>query len=179
MKKLKGRQVKWLKGIHILAAGIWVTTGIVMLSFVFFMPEKISTGPQLYISNYILYFIDVYILPPAAILCLLTGLIYSAFTGWGFFKHKWISVKWVITISVILLGMFVSEPLIQEMVVLSKDKGLGALHSQQYVQTRLHQNALGVLMLSSLVFAIFVSVLKPWKKRKVKKPGDKTKRFIS
>jgi len=168
MKKLKGKQVKWLKGIHILTAGIWVTTGIVMLSFMFFMPEKISTGPQLYISNYILYFIDVYILPPAAIVCLITGLIYSAFTGWGFFKHRWISVKWVITVSVMLLGMFVSEPLIKEMVVLSKEKGLEVLQNQKYVQARLHQNALGVFMLSSLVFAMFVSVLKPWKKQKAK-----------
>ncbi len=168
MKKLKGKQVKWLKGIHILSAGIWVTTGIVMLSFVFFMPEKISTGSQLYISNYILYFIDVYILPPSAVVCLLTGLIYSAFTGWGFFKHRWVSVKWVITVTVMLLGTFVSEPLIKEMLVLSKEKGLEALQNQNYLQTRLYQNALGLMMLSSLIFAMFVSVLKPWKRRKGK-----------
>lgn len=51
-------------------------------------------------------FIDDFIVIPGAVGCLLTGLVYSIFTGFGFFKLRWVAVKWVITIAGILFGTF-------------------------------------------------------------------------
>ena len=33
MKKLSLKQVRWLKGFHVLFAGIWVACGVVILAF--------------------------------------------------------------------------------------------------------------------------------------------------
>ncbi|ALO16095.1 putative integral membrane protein [Salinivirga cyanobacteriivorans] len=166
MRKLTPKQTKLLKSIHVLAAGVWITTGLVMLSFETFMPEKIQTGEHLYMANYILYFIDTKILPPAAITCLLTGLIYSVFTKWGFFKHNWIIFKWIVTIVLILLGTFASEPLIIKMLELSKAEGITALNNSYYELISNGQFILGLVMLSTLIVTVFISVFKPLKKRK-------------
>lgn len=40
-------------------------------------------------------FIDYAIVIPGAILAVATGIIYGIFTKWGFFKHRWITVKWI------------------------------------------------------------------------------------
>jgi len=42
-----------------------------------------------------LKFIDDYILMPCAIGTFITGLLYSLLTNWGWFKHNWITVKWI------------------------------------------------------------------------------------
>jgi len=40
----------------------------------------------------------------AAIGSFLTGLLYSHLTNWGYLKHYWIIVKWVFTITFIVIG---------------------------------------------------------------------------
>ena len=164
MVKLTPKQTKLLKSIHVLSAGIWITTGLVMLSFESFIPEKIQTGEHLYVANYILFFIDTKILPPAAITCLLTGLIYFVFTKWFFFKHNWLIFKWIVTVFLILLGTFASEPLIIKMLALSKTKGIEALNNSNYEVISNGQFILGLVLLSTLVVTVFISVFKPWKK---------------
>ncbi|MEL7565626.1 MAG: hypothetical protein AAGU27_12160 [Dehalobacterium sp.] len=42
------------------------------------------------------------VIMPAAILTILQGIVYGCFTGWEFFKHKWIILKWVSTVLVML-----------------------------------------------------------------------------
>ena len=51
--------------------------------------------------------IDDIVVIPGAILTVVTGVIYGMFTNWGFFKHKWIIVKWILGITIIIVGIFV------------------------------------------------------------------------
>lgn len=48
--------------------------------------------------------IDKFFLIPGGIGIVLTALIYSIFTKWGFFKVKWVGVKWVLTVVLVLIG---------------------------------------------------------------------------
>ena len=51
---------------------------------------------QLYGINLSMKLIDDFVIIPGGVGSLLTGLLYSIFTNWGWFKHKWVTTKWAI-----------------------------------------------------------------------------------
>ena len=165
MKQLSITQKKWLKSIHLLAAGVWVTVGLTMF-LLQFMSDEIQTGDQLNLMNKILHFIDMKILVPAAILCLLTGWMYSHFTKWAYFKHGWMIFKWVITLLIITLGTIYSGPWITNLVRISGELGMAALDNADYQWYDKYQNIMGFCMNATLIITVFISVFKPWKSKK-------------
>lgn len=165
MKQLSVSQKKWLKSIHLLAAGAWITTGLVMF-LMQFLSDDVTSGDQLHLMNKIIYFIDMKILVPSAIICLLTGWMYSQFTKWGYFKHGWMIFKWVITILIIVLGTIYSGPWIEKTVHIASDLGLDALKDSNYQWYNLSHHIMGVCMTGTLIITIFISIFKPWKSKK-------------
>lgn len=164
MKKLSAKGQKWLKGIHILFACMWVGAAIILCFMNPFL--KASDGMQLYGIDASMKFIDDYIIIPGANGALLTGLVYSIFTGWGWFKHRWIVVKWCITLFGVIFGTFWLGPWVNGLVPVSKVQGLAALADPGYLHNRHMVLYWGAFQLSTLLFALFLSVLKPWKKGK-------------
>jgi len=167
MRSLTLSQKKWLKSIHIIVAGTWIAIGLAMF-FMHFLSLEVRSGDELYMLNKVSYFIDMKILTPAAILCLLTGLIYSHFTKWGYFKHKWMVFKWVVTLGIILLGTFYSGPTLNEIVNISKTEGLAVLENTDYLAMDQTHRMIGLGMTLTLIFTVFISVFKPWTKKKSK-----------
>ena len=165
MKQLSVTQKKWLKSIHLIAAGVWITTGLIMF-LVQFMNDDIKTGDQLHLMNQIIHFIDMKILVPSAILCLLTGWMYSQFTKWGYFKHAWLIFKWIITVLIIVLGTIYSGPWIEKLVLISGEIGLDSLNDADYQWYENSQNIMGVCMTGTLIVSIFISIFKPGKSKK-------------
>ncbi|PKQ65405.1 hypothetical protein BZG01_13195 [Labilibaculum manganireducens] len=165
MQQLSITQKKWLKSIHLLAAGIWVTTGLTMF-LLHFMRNELQTGDQLHLINKIIHFIDMKILVPSAIVSLLTGWIYSQFTKWGYFQHGWLIFKWIITLLIIILGTLYSGPWIAEMVRISGELGLTALSNTEYQWYDKSQTLMGICMNGTLILTIFISVFKPGKSKK-------------
>lgn len=165
MKQLSVNQRKWLKSIHIIAAGVWITTGLIMF-LIHFMEDTLKSGEQLHLLNKIIYFIDMSILVPSAITCLLTGWIYSQYTKWGYFKHGWLTFKWIITVAIIVLGTIFSEPWIAQTVEISEGLGLEALKDTDYQWYGFSHILLGICMTITLIITIFISVFKPGKKKK-------------
>ena len=103
MNKLTLPQQKALKTVHLISASLWLSNVIALL-FLPIISRNIASGDELYMYNVVYHFIDMFLLTPAAIFTLITGLIYSIFTKWGFFKHGWIIYKWVVTLLIILYG---------------------------------------------------------------------------
>ncbi len=165
MAQLTVNQKKLLKSIHIIAAGVWITTGLVMF-LIHFMGNDLSTGAQLHLLNRIIYFIDMKLLVPAAVVCLLTGWMYSQFTKWGYFKHGWLIFKWIITFLIIVLGTIYSGPWIEETVTISGKLGLGALKDADYNWYNINHLIMGVCMTSTLILAVFISIFKPKSRKK-------------
>ena len=143
MKQLSLTQKKWLKSVHLIAAGVWITTGLVMF-LVQFLSDDVQSGDQLYLMNKIIHFIDMKILVPSAILCLLTGWMYSQFTKWGYFNHGWLIFKWIITVLIIVLGTIYSGPWIEKLVDISGKLGTNALTNSDYQWYDKSQNIMGV-----------------------------------
>ena len=164
MKKLSGKGQKWLKGFHILFACLWIGAAVCLALMNLFM--KSTDGMQLYGINLSMKFIDDYVIVPGAVGSLLTGLIYSIYTGWGWFKHNWIIIKWVINIFGVIFGTFWLGPWVNGLAPISKAEGLAALSNQTYLHNVHMVLYWGTFQLCTLIFAVFISIQKPWKKRK-------------
>jgi len=164
MKKLSSKGQKWLKSFHLLFVSAWIICGTVMLSFTF-ISSGLNNADHLYMLNYLTDFIDMKILVPAAMFTLLTGFLYSIFTNWGFFKYRWLIFKWIVTVAIIVIGTIFTGPWVKEMVELVKTDGMSALRNPRYIFISRSQLAVGICMNITLIFALFVSVFKPWKKK--------------
>ncbi|WP_129677021.1 hypothetical protein [Candidatus Chloroploca sp. Khr17] len=152
----------WLKGFHILFASAWVGAALCMTILTFV--GQPASGEALYAGLLALQMIDNWVIIPAAIGSLLTGLLISWRTPWGFFKWRWVTLKWIGTVAMILFGSFFLGPWLNGMVAIAAADPLVALQDPTFLR---NQSAIAlsvapqVLLLLTL---IFISVLKPWKR---------------
>ncbi|MBW1709380.1 MAG: hypothetical protein JRG97_06475 [Deltaproteobacteria bacterium] len=166
MKKFGAKGQRWVKSFHVFFACVWIGAAVCLILISFFL--QATDGKELYGIDRSLKFIDDFIIIPGAIGSFLTGLIYAIFTNWGFFKHNWIIVKWIICIGGIIFGTFWLGPWLNHSVPISGDLGLGALSDPAYVHNKTMNLWFGTLQGLTLIFAAFISVFKPWKKKKGK-----------
>ena len=163
MRKLGSRGQKWLKCAHLLFACLWVggAVGLTLMNFLL----RADDIMELYGIQVAKRFVDDFVIIPGALGCLLTGLLYSLFTPWGWFKHRWITVKWVITVSGVLFGTFFLGPWLNSLGPMAAAEGLAALTNPRYVHHQRMLQLWGTLQAATILFALFISVLKPWKGR--------------
>ncbi len=138
-------------------------TGVVTLMLMPFISKNITIGDELYMYDRIYLFIDMKILTPAAVFTLITGLIFSVFTKWGFFKHGWLIYKWTITICIIVAGTFYLGPMTTEMLNISDVKRIAALEDPYYQSGLITGLWASIINTTLLIIAVAVSVYKPWK----------------
>lgn len=165
--KLSAKGQKILKAVHILTAVCWVGGALSLFALNHFTGD-FAFGEYAYGLNFAKHVIDVAIvIIPGAIGCLLTGLCYSLFTPWGFFKHGFITAKWVLTLALILTGTFYLGPRERLLLELSKTQNVTKLGAElgQYVLTFQEYSNFGFVQCGLLIFLIILSVWKP-KKRK-------------
>ena len=162
MKKLTVSQQKILKTIHLISVSLWLSS-VVILMLLPIISRNITLGDELYMYNLAYHFIDMFILTPAAIFTLLTGLIYSLFTKWGFFRHGWIVYKWAATLLIIITGTFYLGPMVTKLLEITDVQRIAALQDQYYIQGEVVGLYAAIINSSLLVIAVFFSVYKPWK----------------
>ena len=161
-KRMTVSQQKLLKIFHLLFAGIWFSC-VILITLLPLISKKLTTGDELYMYNVIYHFIDMVVLTPACIATLLTGLIYSIFTKWGFIKHGWIIYKWVVTLLLVIVGTFYLGSMVTKNLEIADVKRLAALQDQYYQQGGHIGIWAGVINSSLLIIAVILSVYKPWK----------------
>ncbi|SMB83460.1 conserved hypothetical protein [Desulfonispora thiosulfatigenes DSM 11270] len=166
MAKLGVKGTKTLKGIHLFFVCAWLGAGISLFMLGLFK-GSITNGDELYAMNLATKIIDDYLIIPAAMGTLLTGIIYSIFTRWGFFKFKWITFKYIITVAQILFGSFFLGPWLNEAIKIVDLERSAALQNLTYLHNSQMNLYLGAVQMSLLVVVIFISIYKPWGKKKV------------
>jgi len=77
--------LRWLRVCHILTASLWFGGVAAVL---------VGGGAALYPR----------LIFPAALLTVTVGFLYSACTPWGFFRFRWVTAKWVLTLLALLLA---------------------------------------------------------------------------
>ena len=166
MQKLKAKGLRWLKGFHLIAVSCWIG-GAVALILLYFLKDGVMDGAVLFGINQSIHHVDlVVVVIPGAFGCLITGLIYSSFSNWGFFKHNWMIFKWVVTVAAILFGTFFLGPWETNMMEISGKLGMSSLNDQSYVYNQKMNLIFGGMQCLILMITVFVSIFKPWKKKK-------------
>ena len=160
--KLSAKGMKALKVVHLVCAIAWFGSAISMNLLRHLVDVNDAVG--MYWMAEILEAIDMQILVPGAVGCLVTGIVYGIFTNWGFFKHKWLVLKWVLTIFMILFGTFYMGPLVKENVIIGKAVMEGGGDTALYWHNVSANAVAGLLQLILLTVVTVVSVYKPWKR---------------
>ena len=165
MKKLKPQGVKILKMFHLFFAFAWLIGGLAMCLLLFVTHPE--TGDELYMRSRILQIIDDWFIIGGAIGAFVTGLIYSIWTNWRFFKHRWITVKWVLIVLQTLFGTFVLGPCINNNVEIADRLRDAALTDPVFLENVRLTQILGSIQMAFVLAVVVISVQKPWKKKKV------------
>lgn len=158
----------WLKGFHIFFSCLWIGTAVSMMLLTF-VRSHITNGDELWAVNTSIKLLDDFIIVPSAFGCLITGILFSWLTNWGFFKFNWIIVKYCINIAAILFGTFFLGPWVNGMEAISDAERLSALQNVTYLNYSKMNIYFGSLQAFTLILAAFISVFKPWGKREIKK----------
>ena len=168
---MKAKGLKWLKGFHLIAVSSWVGGGVALI-LLYFLKNGVTEGHVLYGINQSIHHVDMAVVViPGAFGCLFTGLIYSSFSNWGFFKHPWMIFKWIVTITAILFGTFFLGPWETNMMEISGKIGISALNDSEYLYNEKMNLIFGSIQVLVLMITIFISIFKPWKS--TKKPKRK------
>lgn len=163
MKKLGSNGLKWLKIVHILL--IVVFLGGIISSLAINSNLDISTYDTAYSTYKSSIIISDYVVRYGAQGTMLIGIIYGVFTNWGFFKHRWIAVKWVLWIAQTFIGILVVDRLmVANMKILEVEKNL-ALNNPVFLQNHTIRQYVVILQIAISVFLIVISILRPWKKK--------------
>lgn len=165
MKKLGSKGMKVLKTFHLLFIMLWVVGVIAMAVVNLIVPHS---GDELYMTLYVNRIIDDALVIPGAMLTVVTAILYGIFTGWGFFKQRWITVKWVVSLLVILFGTFYFNPKHNICLDIADRLREAAFDNPEFVSN--HQIVVygSFIQAAVLIFLIVISVFKPWKKKKAK-----------
>ncbi len=156
-----GRQ--WLKTVHLALGAVWLGAGISML--VLRLTWTPSGQSDLYAVNQAVGLINDWIIIPTAVGSLLTGLLESWLTPWGFFRHRWVTVKWILTVGIIVGSAVITAPWDRGMEAISRDEGLMALQNPVYLRYQSLVILTGAGKVAALLTLIAISVLKPWRRR--------------
>jgi len=162
-----------IKTLHILSAGLWLgaSASVVLLQCLKGWSED---SRELSALNLNFSLLDYALIIPGAVGSLLTGFWICKRTNWGFLRYWWVIVKWISTLSGIVVGSALLGPWQMQMVKLSNLLVLSPAASLAYGQIRILFTLVGALQVLLLIFIIGISVRKPWGKRLVKQKEVKT-----
>lgn len=156
--------MKWLKTAHVCCACLW-GGGALSLVLLHWAVSPTS-GDELFARDLCMKLIDDFVVSPGAVGCLLTGLLFAVYTPWGFFRHRWITLKWTLNVGFIAFGAIFFVPWLNTMSRISDLKRLAALEDPVYLRSAFMNRAAAVGMALSLFLLVWASIFKPWDRRR-------------
>jgi len=168
-KRLTIRQKQWFLIAHIICFVAWMGGVISMLLIGLW---GIAKGPHQDLAQTyaIIHLIDDTFVKFPAIGTLITGLILSIRTHWGVTKYVWVIIKEVLTIAIILIGIFFLSDWLGEALDIAEKLGSSALGDPGFILRRNQLIIMTIVNILIMGFMIAISVIQPWGKRQTKKP---------
>jgi hypothetical protein len=154
---------QWLKSLHLIVSVIWLGAAIGMNVLRYAWPP--TANGDLYAVDHAVGLIDNWVVVPAAFASLLTGLLESWLTNWGFFKFRWVTLKWILTIAIMIYAPLFISQWDRGLQAISKADGLLALQNPIYLQYRSLYTFSGLGLIGALALMSIISTLKPWTKQ--------------
>ena len=163
MAKIGRRGRLWLRAFHIFFMGLWV--GAIISQVVILLFTSLAKSDDGLRAMYKIPDILNIVTGPAGFGTIITGVLLAWLTPWGFFKHKWVMYSMGMVVLDLLLVFIFSDPLLIKLSALVEAEGIGALQNPEYVSTWNRFVIVMAVCPLALLSAVFVSVLKPWRKR--------------
>lgn len=166
MKKLGATGLKILKISHLLFAVMWI--GGVMALVSLQLGATPDTKEMMYMSAVAHLIVDEFFLIPGGVGIVITATIYGMFTGWGFFKQRWLTVKWILTVLLVIIGAGYMGVTIKENVVYARNMLSENICTDVYWANVHHVAIAGIIQIVGFVYIVTISVIKPWKKKNMR-----------
>ena len=165
MKKLSPKAMRTLKVTHLVGVTVWVSGVICTLVILLALPQQTTQEEILALLN-LADSVDYFLIIPGATLTYVLGTAYGLFTAWGFFKHKWIILKWILYNIACIPAMILARPSVEAMrqFVLLNEVNIASVPE---IKNKLvmHGMLSGYILLIAVVIAV-ISVYKPFKKKR-------------
>ena len=129
-----------------------------------------STAHEQITFSKILFYIDFIIVGPGAGGCLATGLIYSLYGNWEFFKFRWITLKYVINILFITYGMLVFLPFTHGQYSYYLSQPTEAIIPEESIWMNIFCTSQNFCTILMFLFVVYLSVFKSVKKKNREAP---------
>ena len=149
MKKLGTKWVKALKILHVALAVMWAGGALSMMAVM--LLTEVTDASSMLTRAQVLKAIDDYLIIVGANGCIVTGILYGALTNWGFFRHRWITAKWVLTVLMVASGTFLMGPCVNGNVLTSD----ASVYQQNVEQTIFWGWVQIVLLIAVLVLSVW------------------------
>ncbi len=154
---------KYLKAAHLVFASLW-GGGAVSLLVILCMFHP-TTAHEMYIQSRITFYVEFFVVGPAAGGCLATGFLYAKYTPWGFFRFTWIIWKWVVNLFFIVFGLLWFFPRVEQTMKLAESlQHETAISSKVFFSVNEHM-LIHTAIILLFVFVMYLSTFKPWGKR--------------
>ena len=163
MIKLGTTGLKVLKISHLLFAVMWI--GGVMALVSLQLGANPNTKEMMYMAAISHLIVDEFFLIPGGVGILITAIMYGTFTGWGFFKHRWLAVKWILTVLLVIIGAGYMGVTIKENVAYAQNMLSENISPDVYWANVHHVAIAGIVQIIGFVYIVAISVIKPWKKK--------------
>ncbi len=118
--------IKTTKAVHLLSATAWAG-GAISMQALSFLKLSLDDPATISVVAYCLHFIDTWVVMPGLAGCILTGFFYSIFTSLGFFKHAWITYKWIVSACAAFWGTMFWGPWGDNLIAFLEPWGLAPL----------------------------------------------------
>lgn len=155
--RLSGRARKVTLFAHILSSGIWIGVDVVVgvLVCVGWFSSDSQTRATAYQA---LGIVAVWPMLVSGVACLLSGVLLGLGSKYGLIRYKWVAVKLVLNVALVVLVYFALRPGIGEAVEFGRSVGAGTPNDTD-VSGMFFPPAVS---LTALSFATYLSIFKPW-----------------
>src|SRR5689334_6504875 len=163
MRKFGSLGLKFLKMFHILMIVLFL--GGILSSFALLMKLDLSNFEDVHLAYKTFNIISDNVVKVGAQGIILLGAVYGFFTKWGFIKHKWLAVKWILFIAQTFIGILIVDKLmVANLSLLAAEKAL-ALSNPVFIYNHTLRLEVVIAQIGLTLLALILSVLKPGRSR--------------
>jgi hypothetical protein len=163
MRKFGSLGLKVLKMLHLLMVVLFL--GGILSSFALIMKLDLSNFEEVYLTYKNFSIISNNVVQMGAQGTILLGAIYGFFTKWGFIKHKWLALKWLLFITQTFVGILVVDKLMAANITLLEAEKVLAISNPVFIHNHYLRLYVVIAQIGLTLLALILSVLKPGRSR--------------
>ena len=159
MWKFGSLGLKILRMLHFLLIVLFL--GGILSSFALILRLDLSNYTDVYLNYKVFNIISDNVVKIGAQGTILLGAVYGFFTHWGFVKHKWLALKWLLFIAQTFIGILIVDKLMVSNLALLKTEKTLALSNPIFIHNHYLRLYVVIVQIGLTLIALILSVLKP------------------